>query len=171
MKPEHIVAIALRVFAIYLSVSTITGLITSGWFYIAAGSNMLSSTLVLLVTVLSLATAYLLWRFALSIAFKLVRLDGSEYVAFPSIAIEEVQNMAFTVLGVYFLFRAVMGGVYWLVFFGSVRTTLYTIEPQQWASIAETIAEFLLASFLVFRAKGFTVWISKVRQLGRENAL
>ena len=98
MKPEHIVAIALRVFAIYLSVSTITGLITSGWFYIASGSNMLSSTLVLLVTVLSLATAYLLWRFALSIAFKLVRLDGSEYVAFPSIAIEEVQNMAFTVL-------------------------------------------------------------------------
>lgn len=61
MKPEHIVAIALRVFAIYLSVSTITGLITSGWFYIASGSNMLSSTLVLLVTVLSLATAYLLW--------------------------------------------------------------------------------------------------------------
>jgi hypothetical protein len=33
MKPEHLLAIALRVFAIYLSVSTITGLITSGWFY------------------------------------------------------------------------------------------------------------------------------------------
>jgi len=171
MKPEHLVAIGLRFFAIYLSVSTISGLITSGWFYIASRSNMLSSTLVVLVAVLSLGTAYLLWRFALWIALKLVRLDGSVYAAFPSMAIDEVQNIAFTVLGVYFLFRAVTGAVYWLVFFGSVQTTLYAIEPQQWASIAETIAEFLLASFLVFRAKAFTVLISKVRQLGRENAL
>jgi hypothetical protein len=64
-----------------------------------------------------------------------------------------------------------MGAVYWLVFFGSARTTLYAVEPQQWASIAETIAEFLLASFLVFRAEGLTVLIGKVRQAGRENAL
>jgi hypothetical protein len=171
MKPEHVVAIGLRLFAIYLSVSTINGLIASGWFYIASASNMLSSTLVVLVAVLSLGTAYLLWRFALWIALNLVRLDGSVYAAFPSMTIDEVQNIAFTVLGVYFLFRAVMGAVYWLVFFGSVRATLYAIESQQWASIAETLAEFLLASFLVFRAKGLTALISKVRQLGRENAL
>jgi hypothetical protein len=171
MKPEHFVAIGLRLFAIYLSVSTIAGLITSGWFYIASGSNMLSSTLVLLVAVLSVGMAYLLWRYALSIALKLVRLDGSVYPAFPSMAYEEVQNLAFTVLGVYFLFRAIMGAVYWLVFFGSVRATPYAVEPQQWASIAETISELLLASFLVFRAEGLTVLISKVRQAGGENVL
>jgi hypothetical protein len=167
VKPEHVVAVGLRLLAIYLAFSTITSLIRSGWFYVGA----LGSSLVILVTVLCFGIAFLLWRFALGIALRLVRWDGSVNTAPTSMTPEEVQNVAFTVLGLYFLFRAVTDGVYWLAFFGHVQTPLVFIDPQQWASIAVTIAEFVIACLLVFGADGLTLLISKVREAGRDKGL
>jgi hypothetical protein len=107
MKPEHVVVVGLRLLAIYLGFSTITSLIRSGWFYVGA----LGSSVVVLVTVFCFGISFLLWRFALGIALTLVRWDGSVNTAPTSMGPEEVQNVAFTVLGIYFLFRAVTDGV------------------------------------------------------------
>jgi hypothetical protein len=171
VKPEHVVAIALRLFAIYLSVATISGVIATGWFVIASASSTSATVLLVFATVLlSLGIACLLWRFAVWIAVRMVRLDGSVNTEFTTMAAEEIQTVAFTILGLYFLFRAVTGAVYWLVFFGRVGTPL-AIDPQQWASIAETIAEFVLACFLVFGAAGLGVLITKVRRLGQTDSL
>jgi len=167
VKPEYVVAIALRLFAIILTVSGISGLARSGWVYFGAYTEIRASVLLIIVTVVILAAGYCLWRYALSIALRLVRFDDSPSgPSTASITLDELQTAAFTVLGVYFLFRSVTGGVVWFFFFRS-----YAPDPQQWASIMGTVAEFLLACFLVFGADGLTALISKLRQRGLDDAL
>ena len=126
--------------------------------------------LVVIVTVLMLAVAFLLWCFPLWIASKLVRFDGSINKISSSISVDELQTIAFTVLGIYLLLKGgVTAGIYWVFLFNALRE--YDIDARQWASMLMTIAEILLACFLVSGAKGLTVLISKVRQAGRDNAL
>jgi hypothetical protein len=165
VKPEHVVAIALRLFAIALTLYTVSSFVESAWFFFAGGSNSGASVLVVVVTVLMLAAAFLLWRFPLWIASRLVRFDDSINRTSSSISRDELQTIAFTVLGIYLLSKAVTAGIYWVFLFNALRG--YDIDARQWASMLMTIAEILLACFLVFGAKGLTVLISKVRQGGR----
>ena len=165
MKPEHVVAIALRLFAIALSLSIVSNVTGSAWYYIiSGGSNAGFSLLVILFTILLAVLAFLLWRFPFWIASKLLKFDDSMNRPSSWGSLDEVQTVAFTVMGVYFLFQAVTGTIYWLALF----TTGFPIapEPQQWASMLMTIAEFLLACFLIFGAAGLGALISKVRRLG-----
>jgi hypothetical protein len=67
------------------------------------------------------------------------------------------------------LLKGVTAGIYWVFLFNALRG--YDIDARQWASMLMTIAEILLACFLVSGAKRLTVLISKVRQAGRDNAL
>jgi hypothetical protein len=169
VKPEHVVAIALRLFAIALILYTVSSFIGSAWFVFGSGSNSGASVLVVIVTVLMLAAAFLLWRFPLWIASRLVRFDDSINRTSSSISVSELQTVAFTVLGIYLLLKGVTAGIYWVFLFNALRE--YDIDAHQWASVLMTIAEILLACFLVSGAKGLTVLISKVRQAGRDNAL
>jgi hypothetical protein len=169
VKPEHVVAIVLRLFAIALTLYTVSSFVGSAWFFVASDSNTGASVLVVVFTVLMLAAAFTLWRFPLWIASRLVRFDDSINRTSSSISVGELQTIAFTVLGIYLLFRAVKAGIYWVFLFNALRG--YDIDSQQWASMLMTVTEFLLACFLVFGAEGLTVLISKVRQAGRDNAL
>jgi carbon starvation protein CstA len=170
VKPEYVVAIVLRVFAIILSVSAISGLARSAWVYFGAATEIRASVLLTVVTVVILAAAYFLWQHALPIGLRLVRFDDSP--ASPSIAsvsLDDLQAVALTILGFYFLIRSVAGGVFWFFFFSKS----YAPDPEQWASIMSTVAEFLLASFLVFRAHGLTALLRKLRlrRPGADDAL
>jgi hypothetical protein len=169
VKPEHVVAIALRLFAIALTLYTVSSFVGSAWVFLASGSNNGASVLVVVVTVLMLAVAFLLWRFPLWIASKLVRFNDSINKISSSISVDELQTMAFTVLGIYLLLKGLTAGIYWVFLFNALRG--YDIDARQWASMLMTIAEILLACFLVFGAKGLTVLISKVRQAGHDKAL
>ena len=169
MKPEHVVAIALRLFAIALLLYTLSSFIGSAWVFFASGSNDGATVLMIIVTVLMLAGTLFLWRFSLWIASKLVRFDKSIDKISTSISVDELQTMAFTVLGIYLLLKGVTAGIYWGFLFNALRG--YDIDALQWASMLMTVAEILLACFLAFGAKGLTVLIGKVRIAGRDNAL
>jgi uncharacterized protein YggT (Ycf19 family) len=71
--------------------------------------------------------------------------------------------VAFTVLGIYFLFKAVVAAVYWVFWFSSVRSMGFDPAANQWASVLMTLAELVLACFLVFGARGLTELIRRVR--------
>ena len=83
-------------------------------------------------------------------------------------SLDDVQTVAFTVMGVYLLFQAVNGTIYWLALFATLFTTGFSIapDPHQWASMLMTIAELVLGCFLTFGAAGLGALISKVRRLG-----
>jgi len=173
VKPEHVVAVALRLFAIVLIVYTLNSFVGSAWFYFASGASVGVAVLLVVVTVLLLVAAFFLWRFPLWIASRLVKFDDSVNITSTSIAINDLQIVAFTVLGIYFLFKAVISGVYWFFWFTVVRRKTYEIDPdaQQWVSMLTTVAEFVLACFLVFGAEGLGGLISKVRRLGPKSSL
>jgi hypothetical protein len=149
VKPEHIVAVVLRLFAIVLTIYTVNSFVGSAWFYFASGATTGVSVLLVVVTLVMLATAFLLWRFPLWIASRLVGFDSSVSRASISIPADELQTVAFTVVGIYLLFKAVVSGVYWVSWYGA-RGQAYAIDPREWASMLTTIAEFVLACFLVF---------------------
>jgi hypothetical protein len=165
VKPEHIVAVVLRLFAIVLTIYTVNSFVGSAWFYFASGATTGVSVLLVVVTLVMLATAVLLWRFPLWIASRLIGFDSSVSRASISIPADELQTVAFTVVGIYLLFKAVVSGVYWVSWYGA-RGQAYAIDPREWASMLTTIAEFVLACFLVFGAEKLGEVISKVRRLG-----
>jgi hypothetical protein len=111
VKPEHVVAIALRLFAIALTLYTVSSFVGSAWSVFASASNIGASVLVVVVTVLMLAAAFLLWRFPLWLASRLVRFDDSMNRTSSSISVDELQTIAFTVLGIYLLLKAVTAGI------------------------------------------------------------
>jgi hypothetical protein len=166
VKPEHVVGIALRLFAILLSLSIVSHFSGSAWYYIISGSNAGYSLLVILFTILLAVLAFLLWRFPFWIASKLLKFDDSMNRPSSWGSLDEVQTVAFTVMGVYFLFQAITETIYWLALF----TTGFSIapEPQQRASMLMTIAEFLLACFLIFGARGLGQLISRLRRIGTD---
>ena len=166
MKPEHIVAVAVRLFAIGLTVYAVSNTLGTAPIYFVGGFESSVFLLVIVVTLLTLVTAFLLWRFPLWIASRLFRYDDSESRPSTSITGDELQTVGFTVLGIYFLFKAVIAGVYWIFWFGSVRSKGFEPDANQWASVLMTIAEFVLACFLVFGARGLAGLIRKARRLG-----
>jgi hypothetical protein len=54
------------------------------------------------------------------------------------------------------MFKAVVAAVYWVFWFSSVRSMGFDPAADQWASVLKTLAELVLACFLVFGARGLT---------------
>lgn len=163
MNPEHVVAVAVRLFAIGLTVYAVTNTVGSTPFYFGGEFESKIFLLVVVVTLLTLGAAFLLWRFPLWIASKLFKYDHFESRASASITGSELQTVAFTVLGIYFLFKAIVAGVYWIFWFSSVRSMGFDPDAKAWASVLMTLVEFVLACFLVFGARGVTELIRKAQ--------
>ena len=164
MKPEHVVAVVLRLFAIFLAVSILSFLASSPWYYIMSAPDKGLALLVIAFMIFLAFSAFALWRYPFWIASKLLRFDDAKTrLTAPSVSFEEIQAVAFTVMGVYFLSRAISETIYWFaLFIGSPIGP----EPQQWALVLQTLAEFVLACFLVFGAQGLGRVISRFRKMG-----
>jgi hypothetical protein len=163
MNPEHVVAVAVRLFAIGLTVYVVTGAVGTAPVYFTRKFEPSVFLLVVGGTFLTLVAALLLWRFPLWIASKLLPYDHSRSGGSSSVTGGELQTVAFTVLGIYFMFKAVVAAVYWVFWFSSVRSMGFDPAADQWASVLKTLAELVLACFLVFGARGLTGLIRKVR--------
>ena len=98
MNPEHVVAVAVRLFAIGLAVYAVTGAVGTAPVYFAGKFEPSVFLLVIGTTLLTLIAALLLWRFPLWIASKLFPYDHSRSGGSTSITGGELQTVAFTVL-------------------------------------------------------------------------
>jgi hypothetical protein len=163
MNPEHVVAVAVRLFAIGLAVYAVTGAVGTAPVYFTSKFESNVFLVVVGATLLTLVAALLLWRFPLWIASKLFPYDRSRSGGSTSITGGELQTVAFTVLGIYFMFKAVVAVVYWVFLFSYARSMGFDPDANQWASVLMTLAELVLACFLVFGARGLTELIRKVR--------
>ena len=103
MKPEHVVAVVLRLFAIFLAVSILSFLASSPWYYIMSAPDKGLALLVIAFMIFLAFSAFALWRYPFWIASKLLRFDDAKTrLTAPSVSFEEIQAVAFTVMGVYF---------------------------------------------------------------------
>jgi hypothetical protein len=164
MSREDVIAVAVRVFAIFLLV-TVVRTFPSAIALINQEGPRASLALVALVSVLSLALCALLWFFPLSVARKLLptmREPRSETAMNGSVAL----SVGLTLLGVWVLSSALPDATYWVILFLlSRRIDAGPIEWQhdQIANMVATAGQLALAVWLIFGSSGIKRLILRFR--------
>ena len=114
MKPEHVVALAVRLFAVAIALYAIRDGVS--YFAMFQQRELQSASFWFggLVAFL-LILAILLWKFPLTIAKGLVNFGEPKEGDITSTTAQQVQVIGFTILGIYLLFFVVSDIFYWLV--------------------------------------------------------
>jgi hypothetical protein len=102
MNPEHVVAVAVRLFAIGLTVYVVTGAVGTAPVYFTGKFEPSVFLLVVGATFLTLVAALLLWRFPLWIASKLLPYDHSRSGGLTSVTGGRITNRGFYRVGYLF---------------------------------------------------------------------
>lgn len=164
MSREDLIAVAARIFAVFLLI-TIARSVPSAIALVGQDGPRPSLVLVGLVLASSLAACAVLWFFPLTIARKLLpamREPRSEAAMSGSVAL----SVGLTLLGIWVLAYALPDTIYWTTLFLLTRragSPYFEWGPEQIASIATTVAELVLAAWLVFGSSGIKRLILRYR--------
>jgi hypothetical protein len=164
MSREDVIAVAVRVFAIFLLV-TVVRTIPGTLALIDQVEPKPSLVLVWLLSGLSLALCAYLWFFPLTVARKLLpamREPRSETAMNGSVAL----SVGLTLLGVWVLTSALPDATYWVILFLlSRRIDAGPIEWQhdQIANMIATAGQLALAVWLIFGSSGIKRLILRFR--------
>lgn len=168
MSREDVIAVATRLFVIYLLFGIISEF-PSALGHLEQGAA--PTTPYVLVLVVALGTCALLWMFPLSVARRLLpsmREPRSE----QSIDSRLAMSLGIALIGLWFLAGAILDSIYWLVFALQMKKLgmgSQHLTHDQWASIAATAAQFVLALVLLLGANGIRNAIEYLRHGGRRH--
>lgn len=171
MSREDLVAVASRLFAVFLLV-TIARSIPSAAALLSQEGDHSSLALVAAVLLAGIAICGLLWFFPLTLARKLlpVMKEPRSEVAMSSSA---ALSVGLTLLGVWVLAYAIPDALYWITRFLLIRrmdVEHYTWGPDEIASVATTFAELVLAVWLVLGSSGIKRLIYRFRYGASDNS-
>ena len=114
MKLEHIVALAVRLFAIALALYAIRNGVSLFTFFMGEELESVSyyyaAGMILLVVL-----AFLLWRFPLTVARGIVKFREPGEIELSSASDNIIQVVGFTILGLFLLFHVISDITYWAV--------------------------------------------------------
>ena len=166
MTQLHLVGVIVRVFALYVAVSTLQTLpsTVAGAVEFGAGTTTVGFAVALIAA--PLLASILLWVFHLAVArkfffgnagFSEVGLNGAEHL----------ESALFSVLGLWFCVSGSVDLSYWLslVYIASAPNwNLDVLLPDQKANFIATLVEIVVGVLLLFRGRSFQVLISKIRR-------
>lgn len=166
MKKEEIVALAMRIFALYLAISTIGGLSA----FMAASESGAPGEMPLAaligVVIIPVALALVLWFLPLTIAHKILpRMAGGTEPSQAGPA--EYQAVAFSVLGMWVLAEQLPSLFYWLglvIYMHGQEADLLT--AREYGRIASTAAALFIGFWLLFGARGIVGLLRAARAAG-----
>lgn len=165
MKLEHIVALAVRLFAIAVAIYTLrTGISLVPYFYDQEWVGASYSYAGLMLTLFLISVG--LWMFPLTIARRLVAFREPGEVDVKSASVDQIQTIAFSVLGLYLLYYVLSDIVYWgFILFISLRDNVIPIELSinQIGLILATVVELIFVLFLLLGARGIVMLLRKFR--------
>ena len=167
MSREDIVAIASRLFALFLVVLGFRSLAALVKFAGSPDSTTALIAFVVVVALVPLVIAALLWFFPLTVARKLLPVMRTPA---PSLSIGgDVMPVALTVMGLWVLATSLSDFVYWLtlLLYASHSTIPVEFPPEQKARIASTVIELGIGIWLVFGAKGLGSLLLRLRYAGQ----
>jgi hypothetical protein len=168
---EDFVAIASRLFAIFLLITAIR----LGTTTVAASSSFSSDwnwALFLAATSLPIvAISALLWFFPLTVARKLLPVMREPRPPADPGSLTALE-LALTVIGFWVLSTALTDAVYWSVFLVQVYNSSIPVaaDPTQKASLAATVAELLIGLWCVFGSRGLANLVTRIRYAGSPQA-
>lgn len=164
MSREDVIAIAVRLFAIFLLITVVRSF-PSAIALIGQEGPKPSLVLVGLVSVCSLALCAFLWFFPLTVARKLLptmREPRSETAMSGSVAL----SVGLTLLGVWVLAYALPDAIYWttlLLLSRQVDGEYFDWGNEQIAHMVTTLAELVFAVWLIFGSSGIKRLILRFR--------
>ncbi len=163
MKDIHILAILVRIFAIFLAVNSLI----SGSDLMMSLSNQNWQSIpfsYFLYPILTLFISLFLLIFPMTVAKGIIPYQKSKTLDLTSESYNDLLTTAIIVLGLYFLFDALVNMFYWvylwLVYYNNSTIELI-ITSEQKAGTTATVAELFLALFLIFRAKQIVSFLNK----------
>ncbi len=169
MKLEHIVALAIRLFAIVVAIYALTNGVSLVPHFYQQGWQESSYLLAVIMAGLLLLAIYL-WVFPLTVSRKLVEFKEPGKVDVTSASANQIQVVGFTILGFYLLFNVISDVVYYLsLVFISARNTELMIKftPEQKSAIFATAIEFLFVLFLLVRTEG-VAYVLRLLRYGKD---
>lgn len=166
MKPEHIVGLAVRLFAIVLGLYAIWRGISLIALY--QGEQALQGAAVFEVafSVSLVLVATLLWSFPLIVARRLIPFDSLADSKGREPKAKALEAVAYTVLGLYLLFHVISDSIYWgtIVLIANRNPDLsIEITLEQKAAMVSTAVEFLFVIFLIFGSRRLLEWFHRLR--------
>lgn len=156
MSREDIVAIAVRLFAIFLGIYVLRTLFG----FVQFTSEMTFDAKAILVSVAVVGAmagaVVLLWFFPLSVARKLLPVM-KEPRSEPNVGVDTLFALALVLMGLWILANAVIDGIYWistLLAMRSVDIQFSTLTPSDKAAMVATVVETIIAMFLILGSTG-----------------
>lgn len=164
MSREDVIAVASRLFAIFLVISAVRLIGTA----VQTEREVSGLDAGLVYHVLPIAVPYLmaaagLWYFPLSIARKFlpVMRDSGPPI---SAAGADIAAIAFSVLGMWTLASAISDGVYWVVFVtASENGERFALTVGQKARIISLVVEAGIGVYLILGSRGLATILRKLR--------
>jgi hypothetical protein len=156
MSREDFVAIAARLFAIFLGVYALRTTFFYVQFMAQAEIEPGMVAGYAFVVAVMVAVALLLWFFPLSVARKLLPVM-KEPRSEPNVGADTLFSLGLMMMGLWLLANAITDGVYWAAMLMAMRATgmpLSDLTPDQKAAMVTTVAEAVVALFLVFGSNG-----------------
>lgn len=167
MSREDFVAIASRLFALFLVITTIR--LVAAMFQSVASFPSTGAFVVYLVVIAvpALAAAALLWVFPLSLARRLLPVMRQPQPA-VSAGSTTALELALTVLGFWVLATALADAVYWVAVVTYVLNSPNgpEFDLSQKAEFAATAAQLLMGGWLVFGHRGLASIVARLRYAG-----
>ena len=161
MSQAYLIGVVVRLFSIYLVISTLTiatslfspnlGLVVNGWTIAGLAIPLLA--------------AAFMWFFNLSIAKRLF-FGGSHERALDLTGVVHLEQALFSVLGLWLVCSSLIDCGYWLVLFNnrsSADSTVFVFAIEQKAAMCATFLQAALGLFLMFRANGLARLIQRLR--------
>ncbi|MGH8085442.1 MAG: hypothetical protein ACREPV_09220 [Lysobacter sp.] len=165
MSREDFVAIAVRLFSIYLLLSTIR-YVPGAVQLFSQDQGIVWASLYGFILILGFFVCVLLWFFPLSVARKLLPVMH-EPRSEQSLDASTAMSVGITLIGIWVMAFGLVDAIYWIVLFvraQQVDTTAYfEWLPDQIAGMVATAAEVLLAAWLIFGSRGVKRLIYRYR--------
>jgi hypothetical protein len=168
VQKEQIVGIAVRLFAVFLTIYVLrhaSGLIP----YLADSSSYpISALFLFLIVLFPLLAAMLLWLFPLTVAAKLIP-DINAKEASKTSGSGEWEVVAFSVLGLWVLTSAIPDAFHWATFvyvLNSSEMGRMALSPDNIGNIVATVVELVVGFWLLFGSKGLIGLVRYLRYAG-----
>ena len=168
MNKEHVVGIAVRLFAIFLGLYTlrhVSGLLP---YAAAPPPNYISFAFLFLLAAFPILAAILLWLFPLAVAAKIIPNIKAKGTPAPLDA-GGIEVVAFSVMGLWVLTFAIPDIFYWVTFVyrvKSVNVGSTELTPENIGYIVSTIVELVIGFWLLFGSRGLLGVIRRARYAG-----
>ncbi|BCT93015.1 hypothetical protein LYSHEL_20380 [Lysobacter helvus] len=168
MSREDYVAIAARLFAVYVGIKTVLQIPTAARILSTQPDTMAYVAVYALMLLLTLAFCAFLWFFPLTIARKLMPVmkePRSEQAIDASVGL----SLGLTLIGFWLFAQGVVDAVYWLALILRTRQEApveFSWRPEQIASMVMAAFQLGFGAFLVLGSAGIKRFIDRARYAG-----